>query len=76
MKTTVMLSAALCASVLLAPASFAEKVLSGQVCSEQVEKLSNQINWYKNLSKAESAAQEQNKLIFWIHMVGKIDGAT
>ena len=56
--------------------SFAEKVLQGQVCEENVHKLTSEIEWYKSLSKAEKAAEEQNKLIVWVHMVGKIDGAT
>ncbi len=54
----------------------AEKVLQGQVCEENVHKLTNDIDWYKNLHKAEDAANEQGKLILWVHMVGKIDGAT
>jgi hypothetical protein len=54
----------------------AEKLLQGQVCEENVHKLTSQIEWYKNLHKAEKAAAEQGKLIVWIHMVGKIDGAT
>lgn len=58
-----------------APAS-AEKVLQGQVCSENEHKLTSEIEWYKNLHKAEKEAQQDNKLIFWVHMVGKIDGST
>ncbi len=59
-----------------APAAMAEKVLEGAVCSENVHKLTTDIDWYKNLHKAEAAAKEQGKLIVWVHMVGKIDGAT
>jgi hypothetical protein len=58
-----------------APA-FAEKVLAGSVCSERVHELTSEINWYKSLDKVEQAAQEQGKLILWVHMLGKIDGAT
>jgi len=54
----------------------AEKVLQGEVCSEQEHKLISEIDWQKNLKKAEKLAAEQNKLVFWLHMVGKIDGAT
>jgi len=64
---------AICSST--SPAK-AEKVLEGQVCEVNVHKLTTQIDWYKNLHKAEKAAAEQGKLIVWIHMVGKIDGAT
>ena len=54
----------------------AEPVLQGEVCSERVHELTSQIEWFKNLSKAEDAAREQGKLIFWVHMVGKMDGNT
>jgi hypothetical protein len=54
----------------------AEKVLEGQVCSQRVHELTSEIDWYKSLNKAEDAAREQGKLVFWVHMLGKIDGAT
>ena len=54
----------------------AEKVLTGEVCSEHVHQLTTEIEWYKNLHKAEDAAQAQGKLVFWVHMLGHIDGAT
>jgi hypothetical protein len=54
----------------------AEKVLEGTVCSMNVHKLTSGIDWYTDLKKAEKAAAEQNKLVFWMHMLGKIDGAT
>lgn len=57
-------------------AAHAEKVLQGEVCSANVHKLTSDIEWYKSLSKAEDAAREQGKLVFWVHMLGKIDGAT
>ncbi len=72
----IFLSAAICASFVFMPSAHAERILSGYVCSQQVHKLTTEISWYKNLSKAEDAAQAQNKLILWVHMVGKIDGAT
>lgn len=58
------------------PAARAEKVLEGQVCEANVHKLTSEIEWNKSLHKAEKLAKDQNKLILWIHMVGKIDGAT
>ncbi len=59
-----------------APPAQAEQVYQGAVCSMNVHKLTGEITWYKDLSKAEAAAAEQNKLVFWMHMLGKIDGAT
>ncbi|HEY9732332.1 MAG TPA: hypothetical protein V6C89_10495 [Drouetiella sp.] len=58
------------------PAAQAEKVLEGQVCSARVHALTSDIDWYKNLNKAEDEAQKSGKLIFWLHILGKIDGAT
>jgi hypothetical protein len=54
----------------------AETVYQGSVCSSRVNTLTNQIDWQTNLKEAESLAQQQNKLVFWMHMLGKIDGAT
>jgi hypothetical protein len=41
-----------------------------------VHALTSDIDWYKNLNKAEDEAQKSGKLIFWLHILGKIDGAT
>jgi hypothetical protein len=54
----------------------AEPVLEGTVCSERVHELTSDIHWYNNLNEAEAQAKEQGKLVFWMHMLGKIDGAT
>jgi hypothetical protein len=55
---------------------YAQKVLDGEVCSTRVHELTSDINWYKNLRMAENEARAEGKLVLWIHMVGKIDGAT
>jgi hypothetical protein len=54
----------------------AEKVLEGSVCTERVHALTNDIDWQKNLKKAEQMASQDGKLIFWLHILGHIDGAT
>jgi hypothetical protein len=58
------------------PAVRAEKVYSGQVCTVAVQKLTSDIKWQTKLNLAEDEAQKENKLVFWMHMLGKIDGAT
>lgn len=73
------LSAAVFITMLLASngtAAEAAKVLSGEVCQAKVHELTTDISWYKSLSKAEEDAKREGKLIFWVHMLGKIDGAT
>ncbi|HEY9755560.1 MAG TPA: hypothetical protein V6C97_10390 [Oculatellaceae cyanobacterium] len=57
-------------------ASLSETVYQGSVCSSRVESLTGQIDWQTNLKKAQEQAQKENKLVFWMHMLGKIDGAT
>lgn len=59
-----------------APAYSAREVLTGQICDARVHQLSTQIDWHDNLRKAEAEAEQNGKLIFWMHMLGHIDGAT
>jgi hypothetical protein len=54
----------------------AKTVLSGEICSANVHKLTSEMTWYKSLSKAEADAEGEGKLIVWVHMLGKIDGST
>jgi hypothetical protein len=60
----------------LMPGALAEKVYTGEVCTVQVHKLTSDIKWETKLPVAEAEANTDGKLIFWMHMVGKIDGAT
>lgn len=64
--------------LLMQPACLAQgpRLLSGSVSEERVAQLSSQINWHTSLSQALQDAQRQNKLVVWVHMLGKIDGAT
>ena len=34
------------------------------------------INWYKDLESAQDSARRAHKLVFWVHMLGSIDGET
>jgi hypothetical protein len=34
------------------------------------------ITWHTSLAEAQSEARKQGKLVFWMHMLGTIDGAT
>ncbi len=52
----------------------ADSVLKASVCSVRINALTNDIKWYSSLENAKESAQGQNKLIFWVHMLGKIDG--
>jgi hypothetical protein len=52
------------------------QVLSGSVTEQQVDKLTTDITWYTSLPAAQRSAHNQNKLIFWVHMLGNLDGKT
>lgn len=54
----------------------APKIITGNIAHEQASKLTSEIHWYQNLSQAESSARSQGKLVFWMHMLGHLDGAT
>ena len=49
-------------------------VISGDAVEKKVEKLADKINWETSLDEAKSLAQKQHKPIFWIHLLGDIDG--
>ena len=34
------------------------------------------INWHQSLDEAKQSAVKEKKLIFWVHMLGTMDGAT
>jgi hypothetical protein len=51
-------------------------VIGGQVTHEGIQRLTSQVNWYQSLGQAESEARRSGKMIFWLHILGQIDGAT
>jgi hypothetical protein len=75
-----LLSAAL--SVLLAaayalPASCEPlTVLPSDVAGKQAYVTNKDINWYTALDDARAQAKHEGKLVFWLHMLGSINGAT
>ena len=54
----------------------AEKVLSGTVSSERVARLVSEINWQQSIDEAKKLAKQENKLILWVNMLGKLEGDT
>ncbi len=54
----------------------AQPVMSGTIAQDRVHQLTSQINWYHSLPKAEAEASKEGKLVFWMHMLGHIDGST
>jgi len=64
------------ASTLATPACYADSFISAEDARRQVHLLSHEIKWYTSLEEAKKVAKSQNRLIFWVHMLGHIDGKT
>jgi hypothetical protein len=66
----------LCLSLISAPACLAADYVNGEQNYHNVRDLTSQINWYTALPQAEWEAQRSGKLVFWVHMLGSLSGAT
>ena len=44
--------------------------------SSNVQRVLSEIHWNTNLAAAEAQARREGKLVFLVHMKGKIDGMT
>lgn len=62
--------------ILPQPVQAAPGLVSGQEQWENVNTLTSQIQWFRDLNQAEQAARQKGKMVFYMHMLGKIDGAT
>jgi hypothetical protein len=51
-------------------------VVPSEEANKQAYVTNKGIRWYTSLPEAEAAAKKQGKLVFWLHMLGTIDGAT
>ncbi|RTL45927.1 MAG: hypothetical protein EKK48_00880 [Candidatus Melainabacteria bacterium] len=63
-------------TVALIPSFAAPRLMSGNVTQNNVAQLTHQINWHASLPQAEYQAQREGKMIFWMHMLGNLSGAT
>ncbi|MBZ0184953.1 MAG: hypothetical protein K8F91_01785 [Candidatus Obscuribacterales bacterium] len=52
------------------------KLLPGYAAKENIEQVNKSIKWHESLVQAQAVAGSQGKMILWIQMVGKMDGAT
>jgi hypothetical protein len=69
---------ALFAGLAVANAATAANVetISGADAGTQAKAIKYGINWVNSLSNAEELAKRSHKPIFWMHMLGNIDGYT
>lgn len=70
------LSALLLMAVTIGAASAAPQIMTGAVAHNQATKLTSEIHWYQNVNSAEAEARRTGKLVFWMHMLGQLDGTT
>ena len=53
-----------------------KRLLNGTVAKQNIDKVNQGINWHTSLSTAQSEARRSGKMILWVQMIGKMDGAT
>lgn len=51
-------------------------VVPSDVASKSAYVTNKGINWYQSLDQARAEARREGKLVFWLHMLGSINGAT
>jgi len=67
--------AALSVLAIGAPASSGAGV-DGVQQRQKVNELTKELTWFDNMPQALACARQRGKPLVWIHMLGKIDGAT
>jgi len=58
------------------PPASAQRVVPSYESQQRVSRLTSEIHWYHQLADAQRDAEREGKLIFWVQMLGQIDGAT
>lgn len=84
MQTRRIAQIAACLSLLTFSATYTEqwsisaplRMVSGSEAFDRVRKLTTEIPWYTSLERAQQIAREQDKPIFWVHMLGPLNGMT
>ncbi len=51
-------------------------LIPGYIAKDNIEKVNAGINWNTDLNRALKEARAQKKMVFWVHLVGKMEGAT
>ena len=63
--------------LMLGPAApAADKLVKGDLQRTRVNKLTGNIYWHKSLAQAQADARSKGKMIFWVNILGKLDGST
>lgn len=51
-------------------------VIPSEVASKQAWVANKGLNWQTSLTDVEAQAKKEQKLVFWVHMLGTMEGAT
>ena len=52
------------------------RMVMGDEAAKKVENLLGTLDWKTSLDDALKQAASEDKLVFWVHMLGRIDGST
>lgn len=72
------LPAVLALAVLFTTPVAADKlsVIPANEASREAFQVNKRMGWHENLQSACEQARKENKLVFWMHMLGTMDGST
>ena len=52
----------------------AYRTYTGEQVEQNVDKMMSKINWSKDFNELKKRAQAEKKMIFWVDIVGNLDG--
>lgn len=64
------------ATLCTAPGLCGEELVPGYVAKNKIQQVATGIEWNTDLNAACEKAKRANKMILWINMIGKMEGAT
>ena len=73
-KLTVAAVAVLLTTGVLHAQNVAYKTVTGEQVKLNVDKMMSKINWSKDFNELKKKAQAEKKMIFWVDIVGDLDG--
>ena len=73
-KLTVAAFAVLLTTGALQAQNVSYKTWTGEQVKSNVDKMMSKINWSNNFNELKKKAQAEKKMIFWVDIVGDLDG--
>ena len=73
-KLTVAAFAVLLTTGALQAQNVSYKTWTGEQVKSNVDKMMSKINWSNNFNELKKKAQAEKKMIFWVDIVGALDG--